>query len=130
MLCRRRGFATVGTRKGAFILSSDGQRKKWSIDGPHFGGWEIYHMKGSGVDPNRIYASQTSSWFGQIIQRSDDGGESWSQPGSDGNVEKAAAEGMPQGESNMFVYDTSKESGKPSASTAWSVPTSSCSGLI
>ena len=86
----------VGTRKGAFILTSDGQRKKWSIDGPHFAGWEIYHVKGSTVDPDRIYASQTSSWFGQIIQRSDDGGKSWSQPGSDGAAEKAAAAGMPR----------------------------------
>ena len=59
----------VGTRKGAFVLTSDGKRQKWDVSGPHFGGWEIYHMKGSPVDPNRIYASQTSSWFGQIIQR-------------------------------------------------------------
>jgi len=103
----------VGTRKGAFILTSDGDRKKWSIDGPHFGGWEVYHMKGSPVDPDRIFASQTSGWFGQIIQRSDDGGKSWSQPGSDGTVEQAAAEGMPQGESNLFAYDTSEETGKP-----------------
>lgn len=109
----------VGTRKGAFILTSNGQRKKWSIDGPHFGGWEIYHVKGSSVDPDRIYAAQTSSWFGQIIQRSDDGGKSWSQPGSDGDAEKAAAEGMPQGESNMFVYDTSEESGKPLTTHQW-----------
>jgi len=64
----------VGTRKGAFILTSDGHRKKWSIEGPFFGGWEVYHMKGSPVDPDRIFASQTSGWFGQIIQRSDDGG--------------------------------------------------------
>ena len=55
----------VGTRKGAFILSSDGKREKWDVSGPHFAGWEIYHMKGSPVDPNRIYASQTSGWFGQ-----------------------------------------------------------------
>ena len=61
----------VGTRKGAFILTSDGKREKWDVSGPHFAGWEIYHMKGSAVDPNRIYASQTSGWFGQIIQRSD-----------------------------------------------------------
>ena len=109
----------VGTRKGAFILTSDAKRKKWSIDGPHFAGWEIYHMKGATVDPDRIYASQTSSWFGQIIQRSDDGGKTWLQPGSDGTVEKAAAEGMPQGESNMFVYDTSAETGKPLTTHQW-----------
>ncbi|MDH3266665.1 MAG: exo-alpha-sialidase, partial [Gammaproteobacteria bacterium] len=87
----------VGTRKGAFILTSNSKRKQWSVDGPHFAGWEIYHLKGSPVDPNRLYASQTSSWFGQIIQRSDDGGKSWSQPGSDPAVEQAAADGMPQG---------------------------------
>jgi len=67
----------VGTRKGAFILNSDGKRKTWEVSGPHFGGWEIYHLKGSPVDPNRIYASQSSSWFGQQIQRSDDGGKTW-----------------------------------------------------
>ena len=106
----------VGTRKGAFILTSDGKRKKWSIDGPHFGGWEIYHVKGSEIEPNRIFASQTSSWFGQIIQRSDDGGKSWTQPGSDG---KADAGDMPQGESNRFVYDTSAETGKPLTTHQW-----------
>ena len=67
----------VGTRKGAFILTSDGKREEWDVSGPHFAGWEIYHLKGSPVDPNRIYASQTSGWFGQIIQRSDDGGKTW-----------------------------------------------------
>ncbi len=65
----------VGTKKGAFILTSDGKREKWDVSGPHFAGWEMYHLKGSPVDPNRIYASQTSGWFGQIIQRSDDGGK-------------------------------------------------------
>jgi photosystem II stability/assembly factor-like uncharacterized protein len=67
----------VGTRKGAFVLTSDGKRENWDVSGPHFGGWEIYHLKGSPVDPERVYASQSSSWFGQIIQRSDDGGKSW-----------------------------------------------------
>ena len=67
----------VGTRKGAFILTSDAKRERWDISGPHFAGWEIYHLKGSPADPNRLYASQTSGWFGQIIQRSDDGGKTW-----------------------------------------------------
>ena len=67
----------VGTRKGGFVLTSDGKRKDWKIDGPYFAGWEIYHIKGSPADPNRIYASQTSGWFGQILQRSDDGGTTW-----------------------------------------------------
>src|SRR5271167_4085773 len=77
----------VGTRKGAFVLTSDGKRERWDISGPLFGGWEIYHMKGSPVDPDRIYASQSSGWFGQLIQRSNDGGKTW----------------QPMG--NKFVYD-------------------------
>jgi BNR/Asp-box repeat protein len=94
----------VGTRKGAFVLTGDGARKRWKVSGPHFGGWEIYHVKGSPVDPNRIYASQTSGWFGQIIQRSDDGGKKWSTPGSSPE-ELKSPDGMPKGESNKFVYD-------------------------
>ena len=71
----------VGTRKGAFVIESDGKRQKWSVNGPFFGGWELYHLKASPVDPNRIYASQSSSWFGQKIQRSDDGGKTWNPVG-------------------------------------------------
>jgi len=92
----------VGTRKGAFILTSDARRKKWEVSGPHFAGWEIYHLKGSPADPDRLYASQTSGWFGQVIQRSDDGGLTWKTPG--GGLEKTP-EGFSQGESNKFVYE-------------------------
>jgi photosystem II stability/assembly factor-like uncharacterized protein len=77
----------VGTRKRAFILTSDGKRDRWDISGPHFAGWEIYHLKGSPADPNRLYASQCSGWFGQLIQRSNDGGKTWAPVG------------------NKFVYD-------------------------
>ena len=77
----------VGTRKGAFVLTSDATRKKWDVEGPHFAGWEIYHLKGSPADPSRIYASQTSGWFGQVTQRSNDGGKTWETVG------------------NQFVYD-------------------------
>jgi hypothetical protein len=77
----------VGTRKGAFVLTADGTRQHWDISGPHFAGWEIYHLKGSPADPDRIYASQSSSWFGQQIQRSSDGGRTWEPVG------------------NTFVYD-------------------------
>ncbi|MFZ0663330.1 MAG: sialidase family protein [Acidobacteriaceae bacterium] len=72
----------AGTRKGAFVLTSDGKRDKWEISGPHFAGWEIYHMKGSPVNPDRIYASQTSGWFGQVMQRSNDGGKTWEPVGN------------------------------------------------
>lgn len=77
----------VGTRKGAFILSSDGKREQWKIEGPLFAGWEVYHVKGSPADENRIYASQTSGWFGQLIQRSDDGGKTWAPAGNEFNYE-------------------------------------------
>jgi len=73
----------VGTRKGAFILTSDERRKEWDISGPHFAGWEIFHINGSTVNPDRIYASQSSGWFGQVIQRSDDGGKTWETAGNE-----------------------------------------------
>jgi len=72
----------VGTRKGAFILTSNERRKRWSVSGPHFAGWEIYHFKGSPADPDRLYASQSSGWFGQVMQRSDDGGKTWATVGN------------------------------------------------
>jgi photosystem II stability/assembly factor-like uncharacterized protein len=80
----------VGTRKGAFVLTSDGKRQRWEISGPHFAGWEIYHLKGSPVDPDRLYASQCSGWFGQMIQRSSDGGKTWESVGNEFKYE-----GMP-----------------------------------
>jgi photosystem II stability/assembly factor-like uncharacterized protein len=103
----------VGTKKGAFTLTSDLRRKNWTVRGPYFGGWEIYHMKGSPVDPDRIYVSQSSGWFGQIIQRSDDGGNTWYQPGLKPGEPTTSPEGFPIGESNRFAYDTSPETGKP-----------------
>jgi hypothetical protein len=91
----------IGTRKGAFIITADGSRKKWKTEGPYFGGWEIYHIKGSRADPNRLYASQTSGWFGQVIQRSNDGGKTWDPPGGGPVITPGA---MPKPESNRFVY--------------------------
>jgi hypothetical protein len=109
----------VGTRKGSFVLTADGKRERWEVSGPHFAGWEIYHVKGSPVDPNRLYASQTSAWFGQIIQRSDDGGKTWIQPGTAPGEPTTTPEGMPKGESNKFDYDTSPETGKPLTTHMW-----------
>jgi len=95
----------VGTKKGAFVLTSDGKREHWDVNGPHFAGWEMYHVKGSPADPNRLYASQTSGWFVQIIQRSDDGGKTWHQPGTPPG--EPAAPGPPKTDSNKFAYDVS-----------------------
>jgi hypothetical protein len=109
----------VGTRKGAFVLTADGSRKTWSVSGPHFAGWEIFHVKGSPADPNRLYASQTSAWFGQVVQRSDDGGQTWHQPGTPPGEATTTPEEFPRGESNKFVYDTSSETGKPLTTHQW-----------
>jgi hypothetical protein len=73
----------VGTRKGAFVLTSDEGRREWRVEGPHFAGWEIYHLAGSPADPDRVWASQSSSWFGQVVHRSDDGARTWSTVGND-----------------------------------------------
>jgi photosystem II stability/assembly factor-like uncharacterized protein len=72
----------VGTHKGAFILSSDASRKRWEVAGPHFPGWDVYHLNGSPANPDRLYASQSTSWFGQVMQRSDDGGQTWDTIGN------------------------------------------------
>ena len=72
----------VGTRKGAFVLTSDAMRERWEISGPIFPGWEVFHLKGSPVDAERLYASQYSAWFGQLIQRSNDGGQTWAPVGN------------------------------------------------
>ena len=106
----------VGTRKGAFILTSDGKRQKWDVAGPLFAGWEMYHLKGSPADPNRLYASQSSGWFGQVIQRSDDGGKTWQAPA--GGVTQGPG-GMPVGESNKFVYNVAADGGKPLTTHQW-----------
>ncbi len=107
----------VGTRKGAFVLTADGKRDKWEVSGPHFAGWEIYHMKGSPADPDRLYASQSSGWYGQIIQRSDDGGKTWHQPGTPPG--EPPAPGPPKAASNKFVYDASDKTGKPLTTHQW-----------
>ena len=93
----------VGTKKGAFILTADEKREQWNIEGPLFAGWEIFHVKGSPLNPDRIYASQSTDWFGQIIQRSDDGGKTWAPPGSNPN-DAPAPDAMPSAQSNLFQY--------------------------
>ncbi len=99
----------VGTKKGAFILTADGLRKDWEVSGPFFAGWEMYHLKGSPLNPDRIYASQTSGWFGQVIQRSDDGGKTWATP--DG-VPPPTPSPEPPGVSNKFAYEGTVETHK------------------
>ncbi len=47
----------------------------WTVDGPHFGGWEaLPRQRDHSADPDRLYASASGGWFGQVIHRLDDGG--------------------------------------------------------
>ena len=105
----------VGTRKGMFVLTSDGTRDQWDIGGPLFGGWEIFHVKGSPADPNRIYASQHTGWFGQQIQRSNDAGKNWEPVGNKFEYEGIAGTHYPQGVA-LGCYP-----GAPSARGTWAV---------
>jgi hypothetical protein len=110
----------VGTQKGAFVLTSDAKRSDWAISGPHFGGWEVYHITGSPADPDRLYASQSTSWFGQIIQRSDDGGQTWRPMGNDFSYEGVAGEhqwydGTPHPWEFARVWHLEPSSGDPDA---------------
>src|SRR5215210_1279943 len=109
----------VGTKKGAFVLTADGKRQDWKVKGPFFAGWEMYHVKGSPADPQRLYASQSSGWFGQIIQRSDDGGKTWHQPGLKPGEPTTTPDGQPKAESNKFAYNTQPPKGKPLTTHQW-----------
>jgi len=66
----------VGTKKGAFILDSDQDRKDWSVKGPLCEGWPTHDLI---VDPKSgtIYAATGNAWYGPAVWRSDDGGETW-----------------------------------------------------
>ena len=73
--------------KARSCWSPTASASSWDVSGPHFGGWEIYHLKGSSVDPNRHLRVAVERLDGQIIQRSNDGGKTWEAVG------------------NKFVYD-------------------------
>ena len=63
-------------------------------------------MKGSAVDPNRIYGRPVALVRLWSSSRSDDGGKTWHQPGTPAGEPTTTPEGMPEHESNKFVYDT------------------------
>ena len=72
----------VGTKKGAFIVESDADRRSWSVRGPTCEGYPIQDIS---RDPatGTLYAGGGSSWYGPTVFRSDDLGETWTQS-SDG----------------------------------------------
>ncbi|MCG6903677.1 MAG: exo-alpha-sialidase [Rhodobacter sp.] len=66
----------VGTTKGAFLVSGDGDRSAWSIDGPFCDGWPINHVVG---DPatGTLWAGGGGDWHGAGVWRSADAGKTW-----------------------------------------------------
>ena len=116
----------VGTKKGAFILTADGRREKWEVTGPFFAGWELYHLKGSPANPERLYASQSSGWFGQMIQRSDDGGKNWEAVGNEFKYEKASPGRTESGTTARSTRGSSNASGISNRRRA--IPTPSMPG--
>jgi photosystem II stability/assembly factor-like uncharacterized protein len=66
----------VGTRKGCFLLESDGDRRDWEVRGPFCEGWPIYHAVHD-TESGTIYAAAASEWHGAGVWRSPDLGESW-----------------------------------------------------
>jgi hypothetical protein len=86
----------VGTRKGGFIFSSDAQREKWTLSGPHFKGWTVMHMT---ADPRngRLHAAVYHEVYGPSTHYSDDLGKTWIQAKTAPAFAVAASAGRPIG---------------------------------
>jgi photosystem II stability/assembly factor-like uncharacterized protein len=71
-----RTLLLVGTRKGCFLLESDGDRRDWALRGPFCESWPVYHAVHDAAT-GAIYAAAASEWHGSIVWRSPDLGETW-----------------------------------------------------
>jgi photosystem II stability/assembly factor-like uncharacterized protein len=71
-----RVMVLVGTRKGCFLLESDGDRRDWEVRGPFCEGWPVYHAVHD-AETDTIYAAAASEWHGAGVWRSDDRGATW-----------------------------------------------------
>jgi photosystem II stability/assembly factor-like uncharacterized protein len=71
-----RTLLLVGTRKGCFLLESDGDRRDWNVRGPFCESWPVYHAVHDAAT-GAIYAAAASEWLGSAVWRSPDLGETW-----------------------------------------------------
>jgi photosystem II stability/assembly factor-like uncharacterized protein len=85
-----RVMVLAGTRKGCFVLESDGDRRDWSVRGPYCEGWPVYHAIHD-AETDTIYAAAASEWHGAGVWRSADRGETW----------ELSSEGLSYGENSL-----------------------------
>ncbi|HEV8050072.1 MAG TPA: exo-alpha-sialidase, partial [Thermoplasmata archaeon] len=69
----------VGTRKGAYGLTSDAKRRKWTVKGPYHAGGDVFDVVADPRDPKYVYALVNSGWFGPRVFRSSNGGVKWTE---------------------------------------------------
>lgn len=67
----------VGTRKGAFILESDGARSKWQLRGPFCENWPTHDFVRA--PDGALYAGGGNAWYGPSVWRSTDNAATWTQ---------------------------------------------------
>lgn len=67
----------LGTRKGLWILSSDGERASWSADGPHFLGHIVQHAVLDPRDSRTLLLAMRTGHLGPTVFRSTDLGATW-----------------------------------------------------
>jgi hypothetical protein len=71
----------AGTMKGAFVLRSDKQRRKWEVGGPYFPGRAIYALAYDDRNGRqRLWAAVNSSYWGSYLSSSNDFGKTWTEP--------------------------------------------------
>ena len=90
----------VGTRKGAWILASDGARATWAAAGPMFLGHIIQHVVLDPRDGATLLAACRTGHLGPTVFRSSDLGLTWQEA----RRPPAFAEGDPHGRSLNSVF--------------------------
>ena len=67
----------VGSRKGAWTLTSDTARQAWTLEGPQFLGHIVNHVVADPRDGRTVLMAAKTGHLGPTIFRSSDGGRSW-----------------------------------------------------
>ena len=81
----------IGTRKGAFALRADAQRRRWSLKGPQFLGHTIHHIVQDPRQPQTLLMAAKTGHLGPTVYRSEDRGRGWQEVGAPPAFRRAAA---------------------------------------